>query len=198
MKKYNLSPGDFPDINDFQIKLAEQDFTKFHHSRQKMIDDVESVLSQDFPRLMEALPRLDPSAAALASASDYNGRPGPYMPSEPEWNNGADDQSAPNPFGSQDDAAWSLYEYVEKYSAAFRTASANGYVSGASAKTVLTSSGLAVASLRKIWDLSDIDKDGQLDLHEFVVAMYLSEVVKSGHPVPTQLDPDMIPPDKRR
>ena len=59
MKKHNLSPGDFPIIEDFQFKLSDQDFTKFHHARQKLIDDVESVLSQDFPRLMEALPRID-------------------------------------------------------------------------------------------------------------------------------------------
>jgi len=71
MKRHNLSPGDFPNIDDFQQKLAEQDFTKFHHTKQKLVDDVESVLSQDFPRLMEALPRLDLSSASSAvSASD--------------------------------------------------------------------------------------------------------------------------------
>jgi Cytoskeletal-regulatory complex EF hand len=43
-----------------------------------------------------------------------------------------------------------------------------------------------------------MDKDGQLDMHEFVVAMYLADVVKAGHSVPAQLDPDMIPPDKRK
>jgi len=30
--------------------------------------------------------------------------------------------------------------------------------------------------LKRIWYLSDIDKDGQLDLPEFMVAMHLSEV----------------------
>ena len=29
MKKYNLAPGDFPDISDMQGKLREFDFSKF-------------------------------------------------------------------------------------------------------------------------------------------------------------------------
>ena len=63
MKKYNLAPGDFPDIQDFQSKLQEMDFTKFNRLKQKMIDDVEQVLGNDFPRLMEALPRVEYGAA---------------------------------------------------------------------------------------------------------------------------------------
>ena len=57
MKKYNLAPGDFPDIRDFQDKLTELDFSKFHGLKQKLIDDVETVLANDIPRLMGALPR---------------------------------------------------------------------------------------------------------------------------------------------
>ena len=53
MKKYNLAPGDFPDIRDFQEKLSEMDFTKFHGLKQKLIDDIEGVLGNDIPRLME-------------------------------------------------------------------------------------------------------------------------------------------------
>ena len=53
MKRYNLAPGDFPDIRDFQEKLAEMDFTKFHSLKQKLVDDVEGVLGNDIPRLME-------------------------------------------------------------------------------------------------------------------------------------------------
>ncbi len=36
-------------------------------------------------------------------------------------------------------------------------------MSGASAKTVLLATGLNKASLKKIWDLSDVSKDGKLD-----------------------------------
>jgi EH domain-containing protein 1 len=58
------------------------------------------------------------------------------------------------------------------------------------------SSGLANAILRKIWELSDVDKDGQLDLNEFVLAMVLIEGAKNGEEIPPQLDPAMIPPGK--
>ena len=51
--------------------------------------------------------------------------------------------------------------------------------------------------LRKIWELSDIDKDGHLDLEEFVIAMYLSEISKLGEELPSKLDPSMIPKGKK-
>jgi hypothetical protein len=53
MKKYNLAPGDFPDINSFSAKLTETKFHEFNTLSQKQIDDLETVLQQDIPRLME-------------------------------------------------------------------------------------------------------------------------------------------------
>jgi hypothetical protein len=204
MKRFNLSPGDFPDLADFQMKLADQDFTKFHNLRQKLIDDAETVLSQDFPRLLEALPRLE-AAAAAASAASAGTSSIPPIPQttygsvtyaaasvDPDWNNGKED----NPFGS--DEEWSLIEFAKRYQPAFQAASKDGFLAGSSAITVLSASGTSKANLRKIWDLADIDKDGQLDFNEFVVAMYLVDSVKAGQPVPVQLDYEMIPPEKRR
>jgi EH domain-containing protein 1 len=37
MKKYNLAPGDFPDLADFLSKIADLDFTKFHSLRLKVL-----------------------------------------------------------------------------------------------------------------------------------------------------------------
>ena len=66
MKRFNLAPGDFPDIEDFKAKACEQDFSKFSGLKQKLLDDIESVLGSDIPRLMEALPRaLDPMAVKV-------------------------------------------------------------------------------------------------------------------------------------
>ena len=53
-------------------------------------------------------------------------------------------------------------------------------VTGAGAKPLLTATGLATAKLRKLWELADIDKDGCLDLEEFVVAMFLADACISG------------------
>ena len=55
-----------------------------------------------------------------------------------------------------------------------------GMVTGAGAKPLLTATGLATAKLRKLWELADIDKDGCLDLEEFVVAMFLADACISG------------------
>ena len=57
-------------------------------------------------------------------------------------------------------------------------------VTGAGAKPILTATGLATAKLRKLWELADIDKDGSLDLEEFVVAMFLADACISGMSFP--------------
>lgn len=45
----------------------------------------------------------------------------------------------------------------------------NGYIPGNKVKGVLMDSKLPVDILVSIWDLADMDKDGMLDRHEFVV-----------------------------
>lgn len=76
LKRYNLAAGDFPDLEDFRSKLKEHDFSKFQALRPKMIDEIETVMGSDFPRLMEALPRPDNSlAAAPASAAEPGYQP---------------------------------------------------------------------------------------------------------------------------
>lgn len=72
-----------------------------------------------------------------------------------------------------------------------------GLVSGGGAKSILSATGLPIQKLRKIWELSDIDKDGHLDLQEFVIAMYLTEACKQGLELPSKLDDDMIPQGKK-
>jgi EH domain-containing protein 1 len=69
VKKYNLAPGDFPEIVEYTSRLKESDFSKFHSLKQKLIDDAEAVLTGDIPRLMEALPRsLDTSVSDVSDA----------------------------------------------------------------------------------------------------------------------------------
>ena len=41
-------------------------------------------------------------------------------------------------------------------------------------RPILERSGLPVDTLRQVWNLSDIDRDGQLDSDEFAVAMHLT------------------------
>lgn len=192
MKRYNLAHGDFPEINDFKAKLSEHDFSKFQPLKLRLIEEAENCLSSEFPRLMEALPR---SLDSFAPKSDLP--TGTAAASAPLDNPFGGEDSA-NPFGDDEPLAggWALADYVDHFAGQFSSAQTNGLVSGMAAKPILSASGLPVATLRKIWDLADIDKDGQLDQMEFVVAMYLIEYCKTGNAVPDRLDETWVPPGK--
>eukprot|EP01041_Mallomonas_annulata_P010242 gene10242-21360_t len=193
MKRYNLAAGDFPDLADFKSKLAEQDFTKFNPLRIKLIEDLEAVLSVDIPRLMEALPRaLDNFGGAAEPAVN----PGLVFDEGYRQSWDADES---NPFSDETadgGSTWALQEYVTNYQDKFNEFQKGGFVNGQAAKVVLKRANVPVALLRRIWDLSDMDKDGQLDLNEFVVAMFLTDMAAEGQEVPTVLEPLMIPPGK--
>ncbi|KAK0173240.1 hypothetical protein PV328_006470 [Microctonus aethiopoides] len=75
---------------------------------------------------------------------------------------------------------------------------ANGYIPGFKVKGVLMDSKLPVDTLGKIWDLADIDKDGMLDRHEFVVAMHLVYKALEKYAIPSILPPELMPPGKRK
>ena len=51
--------------------------------------------------------------------------------------------------------------------------------------------------LRRIWALSDIDNDGQLDRDEFALAMFLLNHKLSGNDLPDILPEKLVPPSKR-
>ncbi|CAL9696444.1 unnamed protein product [Knipowitschia caucasica] len=74
----------------------------------------------------------------------------------------------------------------------------NGLLSGDKVKPVLINSKLPLDILGKVWDLSDIDKDGHLDRDEFAVAMYLVYRALEKEPVPSALPPSLLPPSKRK
>ncbi|CAM9520567.1 unnamed protein product [Choristocarpus tenellus] len=72
-----------------------------------------------------------------------------------------------------------------------------GRLSPQGAKQALLATGAGEADLRRIWELSDIDKDGFLDRDEFALAWFLSKKSAAGNPPPPVLPPDLIPPSKR-
>ncbi|XP_018400379.1 PREDICTED: epidermal growth factor receptor substrate 15-like 1 isoform X1 [Cyphomyrmex costatus] len=74
----------------------------------------------------------------------------------------------------------------------------NGYISGNKVKGVLMDSKLPLDTLGKIWDLADMDKDGMLDRHEFVVAMHLVYKALEKYAIPSVLPPELMPPNKRK
>jgi hypothetical protein len=105
---------------------------------------------------------------------------GPLIYEKPGRSNGqyVEEEDA-NPWGDGaegDPQEWALQEYIAIYKPKFDEINKGGLVSGGGAKALLTATGLPTGKLRKIWELSDIDKDGHLDLYEFVIAMFLTEV----------------------
>lgn len=222
MKRYNLAPGDFPDLDSMRSKLAEAEFSKFNTLKQRLLDEVETVLTVDLPRLMKELPQpqneqieVDSSGplvfedtfaprttaayaqnSSMATASVLPPKPSrastqPKIPDNP-WGADEDDDDFGGGF------EWSLAAYIPQYQPTFNSLQKGGLVSGGAAKPTLQASGLPGPILRKIWDLADIDKDGSLDLEEFVLVNILVDLARGGTPVPEYLDTEMIPPSKRR
>ncbi|XP_041967597.1 epidermal growth factor receptor substrate 15-like 1 isoform X4 [Alosa sapidissima] len=90
-------------------------------------------------------------------------------------------------------------EEKSKFDGIFESlAPVNGLLSGEKVKPVLMNSKLPLDVLGKVWDLSDIDKDGHLDREEFAVAMHLVYRALEKEPVPSVLPSTLIPPSKRK
>uniref|UniRef100_H3DBQ0 Epidermal growth factor receptor pathway substrate 15 like 1 n=1 Tax=Tetraodon nigroviridis TaxID=99883 RepID=H3DBQ0_TETNG len=98
------------------------------------------------------------------------------------------------------DSLWAIrLEEKGKFEGTFESLSpVNGLLSGDKVKPVLINSKLPLDVLGKIWDLSDIDKDGHLDKDEFTVAMHFVYRAMEKEPVPTSLPNSLIPPSKRK
>uniref|UniRef100_A0A8C1L7F7 Intersectin 2a n=1 Tax=Cyprinus carpio TaxID=7962 RepID=A0A8C1L7F7_CYPCA len=73
----------------------------------------------------------------------------------------------------------------------------SGYLSGPQVRNALTASNLTQTQLATIWALADVDRDGQLRAEEFILAMHLVDMAKTGRPLPLTLPSDLVPPSLR-
>ncbi|ORZ18082.1 hypothetical protein BCR42DRAFT_460495 [Absidia repens] len=90
-------------------------------------------------------------------------------------------------------------EEKKQYSKIFKAWDSDkvGYLTGEKAKEIFTQSGLAQNVLMQIWNLSDPNNQGKLNVDEFSVAMHLIYRKLNGYDVPTSLPPELIPPSTR-
>ncbi|CAF0818597.1 unnamed protein product [Adineta steineri] len=198
-RQQNIPLGDFPKIERMQEILQNMDFTKFKPLDKKLLERVDKMLAEDVPRLMSMLPREE-----LA-----------YMNStQPEFGGGnlsqgstifADQQSTPFDIGGVEGINAGIGEYdwiVERsrheYDQVFAKLSPqNGKISGAAAKQEMVKSKLPNNVLGRIWKLSDVDKDGMLDIDEWALSQHLIKIKVEGDEIPNVLPDHLIPPSKR-
>eukprot|EP00580_Thalassiosira_gravida_P018993 CAMPEP_0201669894 /NCGR_PEP_ID=MMETSP0494-20130426/25125_1 /ASSEMBLY_ACC=CAM_ASM_000839 /TAXON_ID=420259 /ORGANISM="Thalassiosira gravida, Strain GMp14c1" /LENGTH=548 /DNA_ID=CAMNT_0048150777 /DNA_START=226 /DNA_END=1872 /DNA_ORIENTATION=+ len=200
MKKHNLSPGDFPEINTFSEKLKESKFSEFHSLKMEQIQLLEDCLTSHLPRLMEELPSEKDSPETLRAKLGDASVDVP-LPTRANKFGKQSMTSQSNPFGAaeEEEEYWALEESAERLKDSFEGLNPQqGFLSPQTAKEVLLKTGLEKDQLRQIWTLSDIDRDGYLDHHEYVVAMFLCDaVIQKGRPIPAELPMSVIPPSKR-
>ncbi len=206
MKKYNLAPGDFPDITGFSNKLRDVKFAEFNTMQQKQIDALDEILNVDIPALMEQLPseRDSPETLRLKMGAVSGGSRGmssvPIPTTAAKF--GKQVQYESNPFGfsqEDEDHYWALQDSADRLVGSFEALGPEGgFLSTQKARDVLVRTGLSKDQLRQIWNLSDMDRDGLFDLEEYVVAMFLCDaVIQKGRPIPAELPATVIPPNKR-
>mmetsp|Transcript_16845 Transcript_16845/g.32878 ORF Transcript_16845/g.32878 Transcript_16845/m.32878 type:complete len:518 (-) Transcript_16845:196-1749(-) len=183
--EYKVVPGDFPHVARFKETLASFKINKFPKIDKKKFALMEEALTQDIPGLIKQLPGNAFASAPAAAPNAYAVNPFQV----------AEERKAVN-------ASWAIDQGTKaKYDNIFHSSplTQDGKMSGGTAKNVLLATGVNTSFLRKIWDLSDMDKDGALDVDEFSVAQWLCDQIKGGHLThpPEALEPEQIPPNKR-
>jgi hypothetical protein len=90
---------------------------------------------------------------------------------------------------------WEINKYWEIFSGLNPV---GGLLSGDKVATVLKNSQLADADLEKIWDLADVDADGNLDFEEFCIAMRLifDQINGTSTSIPDTLPEWLVPSSK--
>ncbi|CAL1296535.1 unnamed protein product [Larinioides sclopetarius] len=189
-KEHQIPLGDFPDMKLMQEKLLQQDFDKFNTLRPKLLENVDIMLRDDISKIMQMIPReqeehIENAPVQGGALNTLNDNPFGHGRGE-----GADAGSL--------QVEWVVEKDRFKFDAIFnRLNPVDGKITGAAAKSEMVKSKLPNTVLGKIWKLSDIDKDGQLDLDEFALAMHLINVKLEGHDLPSELPEHLIPPSKK-
>uniref|UniRef100_A0A8U8C2S1 Uncharacterized protein n=1 Tax=Geospiza parvula TaxID=87175 RepID=A0A8U8C2S1_GEOPR len=135
-------------------------------------------------------PRASPASPACA------GEPwtAPWGPSGASDRDDDDDEDE-----EDDEEEWVVMKDKAKYDEIFYgLAPSGGKLSGRRAKGWMVASKLPSSVLGRIWQLSDVDRDGMLDHEEFALAGHLIGAKLEGRGLPADLPPRLVPPSKRR
>lgn len=105
--------------------------------------------------------------------------------------------SVPPPIISDDVLScidWSISkENVENYKVVYNSLNPiDGKLAGSKVKPYMVNSKLPVELLTKVWDLSDIDQDGFLNMKEFILSCHLIAKASQGLLLPPQLPSELL------
>lgn len=190
-----LAVGDFPKPARFSAGATAHDLASFPKLSRRLVEAMDGALSRDIPALLATMQE-DASGGALdAGMAPVAVGANPFAP---------DDAARNGSGGDGDDGVPWVVDAVEKakWDNVFMAIGAAGEpprVSGGAARSTMLESGLPMATLKAVWDLSDIDADGALDAEEFALAMHLmsSARVHGATSVPDVLPRALVPPSKR-
>ncbi|CAF1154756.1 unnamed protein product [Didymodactylos carnosus] len=191
-REQNIPMGDFPKLDRMQELLKNMDFTKFKQLDRKVLERVDRMLSEDVPKLMSMIPQEEKNYMAAhdrpISSSAFS-----------------DQQSTPFEMGGVEginagigETDWVVTRQRDEYDRLFQALQpSGGKISGASAKQEMVKSKLPNNVLGRIWKLSDVDKDGMLDIDEWALSQHLIKIKLEGHELPNTLPDHLVPPSKR-
>lgn len=176
----SLAPGDFPNPEKMKEKLLNYKLDKFPKLDKRRLSLIDEALSVDLPKLMQMFPMSQ-------VISNLNSNPFATF------------KSSPNDVNSDvpsDEEIWD-WDFIDRASILKRyhdLKPVDGKLSGSVVRPVMEEFGLDKSILMKIWKLADWTKDGYLDPDEFIVAIWMCEVVKRGwREVPDELPRTLIP-----
>ena len=178
-RKHNVPLGDFPRPSTFRTALRDKagnDLSQFPPLNQRMIAELNEILSS-------YLPRLHGAHAKMVNKISGQGAP----PQD-------------NPFGQG--AGWTVVpDTFAIYENEFQALGpVDGFLQGAKLRETFMATGLDKAQLAAIWELADVDQDGALDKYEFAIAKHLIELLEKdpNARLPNLLPPDLMPPENRK
>mmetsp|Transcript_45741 Transcript_45741/g.106191 ORF Transcript_45741/g.106191 Transcript_45741/m.106191 type:complete len:536 (+) Transcript_45741:117-1724(+) len=189
-REHNLALGDFPNPTDMKDRLQILDWSKFKRLDPAKLADVESLVRDHVPGLLQLIPDEQERLGTdrIAALPQISENPSPFAVMKV---GGATEKSS---FQSE----WLVAPDLDAYRAEFEElADQNGKVSGVKAKGHMIKSRLPSTVLHKIWTFADVDKDGMLTLAEFALAMHLMKMKQAGLDLPWSLPPEMLPEELR-
>ncbi|NXV06107.1 EHD2 protein, partial [Cettia cetti] len=181
--EHQIPEGDLPDCAQLQEHLLARDLSRLPNPKKKLLEGLEELLNHDLPALNPLLNEEEPGVRGGALEEPL----GPFGASSED-----EDED-------EDGDEWVVMKDKAKYDEIFYgLAPSGGKLSGRRARGWMVASNLPNSVLGRIWQLSDVDRDGMLDHEEFALAGHLIGAKLEGRGLPTDLPPRLVPPSKRR